>query len=129
MPLSLFVEGDWCSVPASTVLSVSYEPSMSMAEYLKNVLAPALGLECESDDTVYTKIHTTELRVVFNNECTHRRVGELLKDGTRLIANKWPLNDPSTRKSLVGNASTSAKPEEPTAIGTIKKVDVSATNG
>lgn len=113
MPLNLSVEGNWCSVPASTVLSVSYEPQMTMGEYLKQVLAPALGLECDSDQTVHSKIHTTELRVVFNNECRHRRVGELLKDGTRLMANKWPLNDPSTEKSLLGNADSVifAKPE------------------
>jgi len=112
MPLTLSVEGNWCSVPASTVLSVSYEPQMTMAEYLTQVLAPALGLECDSDHTVRSKIHTTELRVVFNNECRHRLVGECLKDGTRLIANKWPLNDPSTKRSLVGNAYsvTSAEP-------------------
>jgi len=110
MPLSMSVEGSWCAVPASAVLSLPYEPNMSMAEYLKSVLAPALGLECDLDHTVHTKIHTTELRVVFNNECRHRRVGDLLKDETRLMANEWP-KDPSTKRSLIGNAYHPAVPE------------------
>jgi hypothetical protein len=84
-------------------VSLPYHRDLSMARYLRAVIAPALGLECEQG-TVRTKVHTPELRVVFNNECRHRRVGELLADGGGLIANRWPHNDPSTERSLEGNA-------------------------
>ena len=82
---------------------VAYEPHEPMGGYLRSVLAPALGLACDGD-TVYAKIHTPELRVVFNNECRHRRVSELLKDGSALMLAPWPINDPSTIRSLRGNA-------------------------
>lgn len=108
MPLSLTVNGDWCELPAGSVVSLPYHGNMSMARYLRAVVAPALGLEWE-DGTVRARIHTPELRVVFNNECNHRRVGEKLQDGAMLIANRWPLNDPSTERSLVGNALVTAK--------------------
>jgi len=83
--------------------TIPYEPHLLMGEYLRDVLAPVLGLACDGD-TVYAKIHTCELRVVFNNECRHRRVEELLKDGALLMLSPWPINDPSTVRSLRGNA-------------------------
>ena len=82
---------------------VGYDAHLPMGSYLRFVLAPALGLACDGD-TVFAKIHTPELRVVFNNECRHRRVGELLRDGSDLMFAPWPMNDPSTIRSLRGNA-------------------------
>ena len=84
---------------------VAYDANMTMGAYLRFVLAPALGLACDGD-TVFAKIHTPELRVVFNNECRHRRMGELLKDGNDLMLTPWPIGDPSTIRSLRGNALT-----------------------
>ena len=84
-----------------------YLNAMCMGSYLRFVIAPAFGLEC-AGDTVLAKVHTPDLRVVFNNECNHRMLKEFLADESTLIISAWNADDPSTTRSLRGNASIPA---------------------
>jgi hypothetical protein len=79
-----------------------YLPTMCMGNYLRFVVAPAFGLE-EADDTVLAKVHTPDLRVVFNGACSGRQLRELLEDDARLVISPWNAKDPSTTRSLLGN--------------------------
>lgn len=84
-------------------LVLPYLPTMSMAAYLRLVISPAFGLPCVGD-TVQAKVHTADLRVVFNNECRDRLMDELLSEDSVLIISHWDEGDPSTKRSLVDNA-------------------------
>ena len=81
-----------------------YLHAMCMGSYLRFVVAPAFGLVC-ADDTVLAKVHTPDLRVVFNNECNHRMLKDFLVDESTLIITPYNAADPSTTRSLRGNAS------------------------
>ena len=94
MPLQLCVNDSSRNIP--------FVPDMLMGQYIRDVIAPALGLP--SADTVPVKVHTPDLRVVFQNACRLRRVGDLLTNGSVLVVSQWP-RDPSTVNSLIGNAS------------------------
>jgi len=59
-------------------------------------------LECV-DGTVLAKVHTPDLRVVFNNECKDRLLKEFVPDWSVLIISHWP-SDGITIRSLTGNA-------------------------
>ena len=74
-----------------------------MGNYLQYVIAPAFELRY-SDGTVLAKVHTADLRVVFNNDCSRRQLKELLVDHSDLFIDPWDDEDPSTKKSLIGNA-------------------------
>jgi hypothetical protein len=87
--------------------SLPHLPAMPMGSYLRFVIAPVFQLQCEGE-TVRAKVHTEDLRVVFNNECTHRPLGELLADEATLVISPWNERDRITTKSLVGNALVSA---------------------
>jgi hypothetical protein len=80
-----------------------YLPTMCMGNYLQFVIAPEFDL-LYSDGTVLAKVHTADLRVVFNNECSGRQLKELLADNCDLFVEPWNDDDPSTKKSLIGNA-------------------------
>lgn len=80
---------------------IQYLPDMTMGCYLKEKLVPAFDLQT-TEDTALARIHTRDLRVVFNNDLRDRKLGALLKDGEELVISPWPP-DPSTRGSLVGN--------------------------
>ena len=85
------------------VCTVPFIPHLRMCEFLRYVLAPMMRIECV-DDTVYAKISTPDLRVVFNHECSQRLVKEFLSEGAELVVQPWPATDPSTLRSLRGNA-------------------------
>lgn len=85
-----------------TRTQVPYEGDMPMWLYLRDVLAPALGLECV-DGTVRARVHTPELRTVFNNECRGVPLGRLIPDYGDLVLSPWP-SDGITIRSLEGNA-------------------------
>jgi hypothetical protein len=94
------------------VIQLPYLPTMSMGNYLRFVIAPAYGLQCVDDATVLAKVHTPDLRVVFNNECNHRLLKEFLSDNSDLVITPWNALDNSTNRSLTGNARIpSAKPK------------------
>jgi hypothetical protein len=93
---------------ANSTQSLPYLPKMCMGSYLRFVLAPAFQLPCEEDITVRAKVHTPDLRVVFNNECNHRMLEELLGDEATLVISPWNDRDRITNRSLVGNALVSA---------------------
>ena len=76
-------------------------PMMRLGQYLRFVISPALELEVV-DDTVLAKVHTPDLRVVFNNQARDRFVKDLIPDESRLIVSPWPV-DVVTRRSLVDN--------------------------
>ena len=80
---------------------------MCMGSYLRFVIAPVFQLQRE-EETVRAKVHSPDLRVVFNNECTHRPLGELLADEAALVISPWNERDRITTRSLVGNARISA---------------------
>ena len=82
--------------------AVPYDGESPMHQYLRDVLAPLYGLECR-DGTVFAKVHTPDLRVVFSNECRNRRVKEMIPDWSVLTLSGWPSDD-VTVKSLMGNA-------------------------
>ena len=84
-----------------------YIPTMPMGSYLRFVIAPVFQLQRE-EETVRAKVHSQDLRVVFNNECTHRPLGELLADEAALVISPWNERDRITTRSLVGNARISA---------------------
>jgi hypothetical protein len=82
--------------------SVAYDGDMSMGEFIVNIVAPLFDLECV-DGTVFGKLHSPDLRVVFNSECRARPLKELVDDWSVLILAHWP-NDAITVRSLTGNA-------------------------
>lgn len=84
--------------------SLPYFSTMCMGGYLRFVIASAFRLAYVDNATVLAKVHTPDLRVVFNNECNHRMVKEFLADESVLIISPWNENDKSTNKSLIGNA-------------------------
>jgi hypothetical protein len=85
-----------------------YLPKMCMGSYLRFVIAPVFQLPLEEDCTVRAKVHTPDLKVVFNNECNHRMLEELLGDEATLVISPWIERDRITNRSLVGNALVSA---------------------
>ena len=105
MPVQLVVGGKeaWCPMANGVALSLPYHADMTMGMYLRHIVAPALELASDAT-TVFAKVHTPDLRVVFNGESSGRKVAERLEDGCRLVASAWPRMDPSTERSLVGNA-------------------------
>ena len=91
-------------VHGQSVLQLPYLPTMCMGNYLRYIIAPSFELKCsDAGDTVLAKVHTPDLRVVFNNECKGRLLKEFLIDESHLIISPWNENDKSTCKSLVGN--------------------------
>jgi hypothetical protein len=83
-------------------IPVQYDGEMPMWRFLRDVIAPECGLEYV-DGTVRAKVHTPELRVVFNNECRELPVKTLLGDWGELVVSPWP-KDTITIRSLEGNA-------------------------
>jgi hypothetical protein len=93
----------WVSYRGSSIKApVPYEGDMPMWQYLSTVIAPTFGLECV-DGTVLAKVHSPELRVVFNNECRHVALKTLVADYSELVISAWP-SDGITVRSLMGNA-------------------------
>jgi hypothetical protein len=88
--------------------SLPYLPAMCMGSYLRFVVAPAFRLAYVNNDTVLAKVHTPDLRVVFNNVCNHRMLKEFLADESTLIISQWNERDRVTNRSLTGNASIPA---------------------
>lgn len=84
---------------------VEYDADMPMGLFLRDVVAPAVGLEFR-DATVFAKVHTPELRVVFNNTVCAQPLGSLVRDYSALVISPWP-KDGITVRSLVGNARSS----------------------
>ncbi len=82
--------------------ALEYTPEMPMWRYLRDVIAPACGL-VYLDGTVRAKVHTPELRVVFNNEVNAAPLGSLVRDWDSLVISPWP-KDGITVRSLEGNA-------------------------
>jgi len=83
-------------------IALEYSPEMPMWRYLRDVIAPACGL-MYLDGTVRAKVHTPELRVVFNNEVTGVQLGTLVRDCDFIVISPWP-RDNITMRSLEGNA-------------------------
>jgi hypothetical protein len=81
---------------------VEYDARMPMGLFLRDVIAPRVGLECK-DGTVLAKVHTPELRVVFNNAVSAQPLGSLVRDYSALVVSPWP-KDGITVRSLLGNA-------------------------
>ena len=81
---------------------VDYEGDMPMWLFLRNVIAPRYGIDC-SNGTVFAKVHTPELRVVFNNEVRGFPLKSLVCDWSELVVSQWP-KDTITIRSLEGNA-------------------------
>ena len=81
---------------------VEHCADMPMGLYLRDVIAPAVGLECR-DGTVFAKVHTPDLRAVFNNAVCAQPLGSLVRDYSALVVSPWPT-DGITVRSLVGNA-------------------------
>jgi len=52
---------------------------------------------------VLAKVHTPELRVVFNNAVSAQPLGSLVRDYSALVVSPWP-KDGITVRSLLGNA-------------------------
>ena len=91
------------TLPGSSIKApVPYNGDMPMWQYLSTVIAPLFGLECV-DGTVLAKVHSPELRVVFNNECRHVALKTLVADYSELVISAWP-SDGITVRSLMGNA-------------------------
>jgi len=94
-----------CTNPATGQTEhLPYFPTMYMGNYLQFVVAPTFGLTCINNATVLAKVHTPDLRVVFNNECNHRMLKDFLADEAALLISPWNEFDKSTTKSLRGNA-------------------------
>ena len=87
----------------TTVKELPYLPTMCMGSYLRYVIAPAFELQCRDGVTVLAKVHTFDLRVVFNNECRGRALKDFLIDNGCLFISAWDDDDASTCRSLVGN--------------------------
>ena len=87
---------------SSPRVQLAYEGNMPMWLFLRDVIAPACGLEY-IDGTVHAKVHTPELRVVFNNEIRARPLSSLICDWSELVVAPWP-KDAITIRSLQGNA-------------------------
>jgi hypothetical protein len=87
---------------ASDRTALEYDPNMPMGRFLRDVIAPACGL-VYVDGTVLAKVHTPELRVVFNNEVSAVTLGSLVRDWDCLVISPWP-KDGITVRSLQGNA-------------------------
>lgn len=81
---------------------VEYDAGMPMGLFLRDVIAPKVGLKVENA-TVFAKVHTPELRVVFNNAVCAQPLGSLVRDYSALVISPWP-KDGITVRSLVGNA-------------------------
>lgn len=93
----------WITYPGSSIKTlVAYDGDMPMWQFLSTVIAPTFGLECV-DGTVFAKVHSPELRVVFNNECRHVALKTLVADYSELVISAWP-RDGITIRSLMGNA-------------------------
>ena len=75
---------------------------MPMWRFLRDVVAPECGLE-HVDGTVLAKVHTPELRVVFNNDVRDCLLHTLVCDWSELVISPWP-KDTVTILSLEGNA-------------------------
>jgi hypothetical protein len=84
--------------------SLPYLPTMCMGSYLRFVIAPAFQLAYVDNATVKAKVHTPDLRVVFNNECNLRMLKEFLADESTLVITPWNEMDRVTNRSLRGNA-------------------------
>ena len=81
-------------------LTIPHIPMMTFGDYARHVISPTLGIECVGD-TLPVKVCTADLRVVFNGESAHRRLGELLGRTDELVARP---PDPVEYRGLVGNA-------------------------
>ena len=81
---------------------VAYHGDMPLWQFLRDVVAPQFGLELVGG-TVRAKVHTPELRVVFNNELRGRKLMSLVDDWAELVVAPWP-KDGITMRSLEGNA-------------------------
>ncbi len=93
----------WIRQPNSAAKTpVPYDGEMPAWLFLRDVIAPEFGLDC-NDGTVLAKVHTPELRVVFSNECRGKPLKTLVNDWSDLILSPWP-KDSITIRSLVGNA-------------------------
>lgn len=93
-----------CTNATGRIAWLPYFPTMRMGNYLRFIIAPEFRLTCLEDETVLAKVHTPDLSVVFNNECSHRCLKEFLTDGCSLIVSPWVERDHSTNRSLRGNA-------------------------
>jgi hypothetical protein len=93
----------WIKRPdTATRTLLAYDGDMPMWAFLRDVIAPEFELECV-DGTVRAKVHTPELRVVFNNEVKGLPLKSLVKDWSELVVTPWP-KDAITARSLEGNA-------------------------
>ena len=93
----------WVNRPDKPVRTpLAYDGDMPMWMFLRDVIAPECELECV-DGTVRAKVHTPELRVVFNNEIKRQPLKVLVKDWSELVVTPWP-KDTITVRSLEGNA-------------------------
>ena len=109
MPLYVFLSTDCITGRKQEPRLLPYIPTMRMGGFLRFVVASGFELECiDETDTVLAKVHTPDLRVVFAGEYSGRLLGDFLKDKAELIVSPWDANDPSTARSLVGNARISA---------------------
>jgi hypothetical protein len=96
----LFIKTSNCT----QIIAVQYNPSMLMGHFLGEEIANMYALEKrEREQTVLAKLHTPDLRVVFNGENSRQQMRALIQDWTLLILSPWP-EDGITRKSLMGNA-------------------------
>ena len=96
--------------PDGPAITLPYLSTMCMGDYLRYVIAPAFKLDNTDKDTVFARVHSHDLRVVFNNECTSRQLKEFLADGASIIVSPWVEIDHATCRSLKGNVHV--KPEE-----------------
>ena len=96
-----------CEMNGKVVL-LPYLSTMCMGSYLCYVIAPVFKLDY-ADETVFSKVYTPDLRVVFNHECTDRLLKDLLLDDSILIIGQCNSKDPSTVRSLMGNARVNAE--------------------
>jgi hypothetical protein len=87
---------------ALTRTQLEYYGEMPMWLFLRDVLAPTCGLDCV-DGTVLAKVHTPELRVVFNNDLRGKQLKTIIDDWSVLVVSPWP-QDSITIRSLEGNA-------------------------
>lgn len=88
---------------SKNVTSVSYDSNAKLGAFLRNVLVPLYNLEITDDGTVLAKVHTPDLRVVFNRESRNLALKEVIQDNSVLIVAPWP-KDTITMRSLEGNA-------------------------
>jgi hypothetical protein len=88
---------------AHAITTVAYDGEATMGAFLRDVLAPLYALDIADDATVLAKVHTPDLRVVFNRESRDFPLKALLDDWSTLLVAPWP-SDTITARSLRGNA-------------------------